>query len=101
MFALRRSKWDYDTSTTGTIGFGPLLASSGTILLRDPTGQAQRFHYGGSGIGWGGSSGFHACSTSDFRNSSAFRVRPQAPARQWTLLVAARFIRLRRFMGKS
>lgn len=54
MFALRPSQWRYDTGATGGLGVGMLIASCGTIFLRDPGDHEQQFHYGGCGIGLGG-----------------------------------------------
>lgn len=53
IFGLRKSHWTYDTSATGGGGFGFLLASGGTIYLKDPTGKEEQFYYGGAGMGLG------------------------------------------------
>ncbi|MCW0082679.1 hypothetical protein [Burkholderia pseudomallei] len=53
IFGLRTSDWIYDTGATGGSGLGFLLASGGTIYLKDPTGKEEQFYYGGVGLGLG------------------------------------------------
>ncbi|MCA8093292.1 hypothetical protein LGM65_20765 [Burkholderia anthina] len=50
---LRKSDWIYDTGATGGVGLGFLLASGGTIYLKDPAGKEEQFYYGGTGVGLG------------------------------------------------
>jgi hypothetical protein len=49
---LRESKWTYNTAATSGIGIEMLSASSGTIVLTDPSQQDHSFSYAGFGIGF-------------------------------------------------
>lgn len=51
MSYLRPSKWNYQTGATGGVGIEFVVASGGLIVLHDPAGQEQDFHYGGVGVG--------------------------------------------------
>jgi hypothetical protein len=53
MSALKESKWSYVTGATGGVNFEFVLASGGTIVLRDPGSQDTSFHYAGAGVGLG------------------------------------------------
>lgn len=48
---LRKSSWTFDTSASGSNGFGPFLVSGGLIVLDDPKGDRQKFKYAGLGMG--------------------------------------------------
>lgn len=55
MLLLRLSKWTYDTGATSGISVAFVVASGGTIVLRDPAKGEQDFYDGGLGVGagWG------------------------------------------------
>lgn len=57
MSILRRSKWRYQTGSSGGANFEFVIATGGEIILIDPAGQSTDFYYGGVGGGLG--MGFH------------------------------------------
>lgn len=48
---LKPSAWQFTTSSSGGIGVEFVVAEGGKIFLKDPTGNAVSFAYGGAGIG--------------------------------------------------
>ncbi|MFP3503836.1 hypothetical protein [Burkholderia sp. SIMBA_062] len=53
MSIFRHSDWTYKTGATGGVSLELAVASGGTIVLADPSGQLFDFYYGGIGIGYG------------------------------------------------
>ncbi|VWB54665.1 hypothetical protein BLA23254_02500 [Burkholderia lata] len=53
MSFLRRSQWEYQTGSTFGASIEFVMGSGGEILLKNPSGQFQRFWYGGLGVGFG------------------------------------------------
>ncbi|KAG8151667.1 hypothetical protein [Burkholderia catarinensis] len=53
MSFLRRSQWEYQTGSTFGASIELVMGSGGEILLKNPSGQFQRFWYGGLGVGLG------------------------------------------------
>lgn len=51
----RESRWSFATSNGGGVGIGFVGAEAGSITLRSPAAQVQKFGYGALGIGatWG------------------------------------------------
>ncbi|WP_309896115.1 hypothetical protein [Archangium sp.] len=55
-FELRkRSAWTYDSSSTAGLGLGPVAASGGSLVFKDPSKRETQFRYvaGGFGVGAG------------------------------------------------
>jgi hypothetical protein len=50
---IEKSGWKYETSASGGIAIGDVLASSGKFVLESPDGELHAFSYAGLGMGFG------------------------------------------------